>query len=67
MRTKVHTEYERRLAQAAVAADPRKAAAVAETEAIKAAVSSQTIILGPIKHRNVAPECLGYISTDCLC
>lgn len=37
MRTKVHTEYERHLTNVAVAADPRKAAAVAETEAIKAA------------------------------
>jgi hypothetical protein len=37
MRSNVHTEYERLRAEVAVAADPRKAAAVAETEAIKAA------------------------------
>ena len=37
MRTNVHTEYERLRAEAAVAADPRRAAAIAETAAIKAA------------------------------
>ncbi len=37
MRSNVHTEYERLRAEAALAADPRKAAAVAETAAIKAA------------------------------
>lgn len=37
MRTNVHTEYERLRAENAAAADPRKAKAVAETVAIKAA------------------------------
>lgn len=37
MRANVHTEYERLRAETTVAADPRRAAAIAETAAIKAA------------------------------